>query len=429
MFRNLFIVLLVFLGIILTASSAAAYPKGMGSSNPGDKLATYGASDCELCHANSAVRNAYGPHGGYTATSNYCKTCHVIHTRPGERESVSPKLLPGESVTDTCQFCHDITGSDIAPYSTARMTDPSDIQSAHRVKGITTDNNVINNWIGYNEIPGGDPTTGGSIILDANQGDLSGTQLTCNSCHTPHGLSTIAPYLGESEVKASTSMDNVQPGFEVFYLTTRLLKSILQVDGDVYSDYGSAWCAGCHQGRLSMTGTGNFNHPVNQGASAYNWGIIAEDRGILENGGTADDVNLGTPLTATGKKPISVLVYDFSGAATSAWVKMMGDNGIETFDVMPKISADPRSNMWYTMDSRDPITGNTRPDGYRPIINYPGGPACQQCHASNRDVEAAFTSGSNPEVSSFPHISVNKYLLIEDNDDLCTNCHGLDNLP
>ncbi|HWI54619.1 MAG TPA: hypothetical protein VNT57_02925 [Desulfobacteria bacterium] len=430
MIRKLFVIVLVFFGIILTANASMASPKGMGASNPGDKLSTYGATDCELCHANSAVRNAYGPHGGYTTTTNYCQTCHVVHNRPGGRQAVNSKLLVGATVTDTCQFCHDITGSDIAPYSTTKMSGPSEIQSAHRIQGITTGNSVITDWAGYDQIPGGDPSTGGSALLDASQGDLSGLKLTCDSCHTPHGLRTLLPYLGESVVKSSTSSNDVQPGFQVFYLTSRLLKVSLQVDGAVYSDYGSGWCAGCHQGRLSMTGNGSFNHPVDQDANAYDWGTIAQERGILENGGTADDVNLGTSLTATGKKPISVLVYDFSGEETSdVWVKMFGDNGIESFNVTPKVAADPRSNMWYTMDNLDPISGDTRLDGYRSIDNYPNGPACQQCHASGRDVENAFVAGSNPEVSSFPHISKNQYLLVENSDDLCTNCHGLDNLP
>ena len=428
--RKEIILLFAILGILLTTSLANANPKGIGTSNPGDKTAVYGMTDCDLCHTGSAVRNAYGPHGKYTATTNKCAACHVIHIRPGGKIAVNAKLLTDNTVTDVCQFCHDLTASDVAPYSTTRMTSSSDVQSAHRVKGVSAYNGVITDWAGYSEVPGGDQSTGGSATLQAQQGDFSGILLTCNSCHTPHGLNMVKAYLGESTVKASTSPNNVQPGFEVFYLSSRLLKTRLQVDGAVYSDYGSGWCAGCHQGRLRTMGNGRFNHPVNQNATAYDWGAIADARGILENDGTANDVNSGTLLTPAGNKPVSVLVYDFTGSQTSTvWVKMFGNNGIEDLSVLPLVNADPRSNMWYAMTSQDPISGNSRSDGYRYITEYPEGPACQQCHASARNVEQAFSAGANPEVSSFPHISKSKFLLVENNDDLCTNCHGLDNLP
>lgn len=413
-------------------TSSFANPKGMGSSNPGDKTATYGAGDCQLCHVDSAVKNAYGPHGKYTTGTTHCASCHVIHNKVNGsvRTALNAKLLVGESVTSTCQFCHDLTASDIAPYSTTKMSHSSDLKAAHRIKGITSYNGVIDNWTGYDIVPGGDEASGGNATLDALQGELSGAILTCNSCHTPHGLSMIKPYLGESEIKSSTSLNNVQSGFKVYYLTTRLLKTKLQVGSVVYSEYGSAWCAGCHQGRLHNTGLGYFNHPVDKEAPAYDWGHLAAQRGVLENGATAENINSGTEVTPTGKKPISVVVYDFSGTETTPiWIKMQGNNGVESLNVMPRLKADPRTNMWYTMTAHDSISSDERPDGYRFIDEYPDGPACQQCHASARDVEQAFEVGTNPETTSFPHISKNRYLLIENDDDLCTNCHGLDNLP
>lgn len=62
-------------------------------------------------------------------------------------------------------------------------------------------------------------------------------------------------------------------------------------------------------------------------------------------------------------------------------------------------------------------------------------PYCQQCHEDARNVEATFSASfkdygypppdapTNPEYVTFPHQSTNRALLVEDLDDLCTNCH------
>jgi hypothetical protein len=68
-------------------------------------------------------------------------------------------------------------------------------------------------------------------------------------------------------------------------------------------------------------------------------------------------------------------------------------------------------------------------------------PYCQQCHEDYRDVETDFSASlkdygypapdapTNPEYTAFPHQSIEPEFLVEDGDDLCTNCHDAAVLP
>lgn len=361
------------------------------------------ATGCEVCHANAGHGGSTGPHGGYTSTTTKCATCHTVHSKVGGTGAVatSSKLLPGSTVTDVCNFCHDLTSSNRAPYYTGYMTSQSEVKSAHKVEGLkytfNGTGNVNNNIYAApiagpgTVIPGGSNVDGGTVTITDDlfkQGDLSESStfnFTCDSCHTPHAINgaTVNTFYGESRRLNGKA-------------TNRLLKKTLLVDqADPITEYGSAWCAGCHQGRLQMAGS-NYNHPVNKDGKAY----------------------------------MSKAIWDANSATVGG-------------------AAYYQTNAWYTMTSTDPITGNTRPDGYLPISNFQtsdpdtNGPSCQQCHASPRNVEKAYAYGfsnptttiksdplGNPWAQSFPHVSSTAYLLVEDDTDtLCTNCHGLDNLP
>jgi hypothetical protein len=85
-------------------------------------------------------------------------------------------------------------------------------------------------------------------------------------------------------------------------------------------------------------------------------------------------------------------------------------------------------------------------------------PICQQCHEDSREVgdlaadgsgtAAPFTGaygdglewddvsktwvdavGANPLFQNFPHETLNSRMLVEENDDLCLNCHPMAQLP
>lgn len=401
------LVLVIVFGFIFYEGVAFAAHEASGDSvGWGDR---YQADDCNECH-NGAAQGTTGPHGGYTAGSNSCQICHKSHG------SDSESLLPGETVTQVCQFCHDITGTKKAPY----FNDGSEVVvSGHLVQGLFGVEG------GPVKIPGGNLDLEGEnpTLYTEDQGKLSGNSFTCDSCHTPHGdkSKTVNIYLGESEVK--DTVYGLDDGQRKIYITNRLLKRT--VNG-IYTGetYGTNWCAGCHQGyREGMAlkadaymdsfvydfvygrvyNEPNILHPVFEGPGYDLLGSGMNNRADWINGSSESEV--------FGRKYVLI-----DSNATPA-----GDADLDF---------DPRSNKWYAMLDVDPMTGEHRPDGSVPFAAYEG-PSCQQCHASPRDVDEAFwvdfdTKGTGyPSRGTFPHLSTNSALLVEeDGDDLCTNCHS-----
>ncbi|HWJ03839.1 MAG TPA: hypothetical protein VNU93_09175 [Verrucomicrobiae bacterium] len=487
--KFLLIAALAAMAIVVTAGAAFAFNGHPCNSTvdagawDGQSATTYEtyepADECEACHGGGGHGGYAGPHGGYTTATKKCTTCHVLHSNVADNGRVATvataKLLPGRTVTDVCNFCHDLTGSVRAPYSAAKLTDHSEVQSAHRVEGATpgaglsltvsgsvyADDAYMMDY-GNGTIPGGDVADGGTLPYNDffNQGEWSGkgadsvATFTCDSCHTPHAIdgAAVTPYFGESERKGRSAT--------YIIAGSRLLKKNLYVgQADAVDNYSSEWCAGCHQGRLSMAGS-NYNHPVDTAATGYNLGMVAfktvgETAAInvysanVPGATEAEEIaaiNAGQAVTpgATIYETAEDVVgfptptyYLGIGTTSSAQVIKNERGGVDADNpIVAYLNRKPLNNSWYTMTSTDPITGSTRPDGYIPITEFTNGPACQQCHASARNVEAAFAGNfagagaPSMGAATFPHISKNQYLLVEANtDDLCTNCHGLDNLP
>ncbi|MFZ3170482.1 MAG: hypothetical protein WA118_00615 [Carboxydocellales bacterium] len=418
------LLILVFASImtLLMASAAFAAHSGAGAFGDSDRkgAATAGltsftdaySTGCVACHENSD-KHAAGPHGGYTASTNKCQTCHDVHAVKG-----NAMLLGGTTLTQACNFCHDLTGTEAGPFN---KTNGMAVAAAHRVGDIdfgaykpgagTANAGKLDEYswedkAAITQIPGGDAQTLGNSTLNAYvQGQLSGTQyFTCDSCHTPHGVNTVNRYLGESGVKQTTY--KLPAGQMKIYQTNRLLKNKPNDNWQTVAQYGSEWCLTCHAGRDDTYGgiDSKHNHPVDETAPAYRFLQYAFDDGKFLNG--------KNPATVANQ---AYVLIDTNGTSTDA-----------------DLSIDPRSNKQYAMTATDWATGVSRNvyDGYDPIDNYIDiGPSCQQCHGSTRDVEAAFGADTNPVRMSFPHIGANKALLVETNDDFCTNCHAPDILP
>ncbi|ADG81015.1 cytochrome c3 family protein [Thermincola potens] len=392
--------------LVFTGGVAFAAHEDLGDRTGWDER--YAADQCNGCHAGAATGTT-GPHGGYTASTNKCQICHKVH------DADNPILLPGQTVTDACQFCHDITGSSNAPYFASDLPDPRygySVKSSHRVFG-TVNGFTYNSTFGSTLIPGGATDGSSAPLYTGDQGRLSGDAFTCNSCHTPHGVTanTVGPYLGESEVKVTE--EGLSSGQRKIFLTTRLLKRV--VNGiDTGGSYGAKWCAGCHRGYENYMTVDDvvynrvyseiFNHPVNAAGPGYDLlgAGMNNSAGWINGSSEAKVMNQGYVLIDSNPSPA-------------------GD---------ADLSFDPRSNKWYAMLGTDPMTGASRPDGSVAYAVY-SGPSCQQCHASPRNVDAAFwvdfnTKGAGyPSRGTFPHLSTNPALLVEENgDDLCTNCHS-----
>lgn len=425
--KTVLIAAITVLMVMLMAGTAFA-SHSVTTGEAGDRIGNYDviknlANGCNECHGGAPTRTV-GPHGGYATGTRKCLACHEVHS------AKSTLLLPGATVTEACNFCHDLTGTDVAPYYASDLTNPSyynkqynntgTVKSSHRVFSTLTVPSFVYNftYYGFISIPGGDSATGGSADLDTStQGQLSGNsgvngEFTCDSCHTPHALvsSTVYGYLGENE----TSFKN-GTGKTTFYATNRILKNTVNGNFVGYT-YGSAWCAGCHAGRTDDHGMSNvsgavYNHPVNEGAPAYDFVN-----------------NLPAGVTLVSSTP-------YTETVTGVAYYVVAGSGARNFD------KDFRSNKWWTMEPNDPLrTGNPLRDDGAVAYAAGTGPACQQCHGNPRNIDAGpymsdKTAGAPVEGSgapsryTFPHMSTNAALLVSDGDDFCTNCHGTSNLP
>lgn len=413
--KNIFIVVLLML-ILLGVNTDAFGWSGNASNDPvhrGDRTYDGNPANCQYCHPTSY--HTSGPHGNYTTSTDFCKVCHQVH----DTENRSLLRMGAETATDVCLYCHDLTQSINAPYSFYDSESVTgSVYAAHRVPGITLPNNYVN-ALGEQVdggrdyllsgfiVPGGSETDGGLGYFDGSrQGKLSGNALSCFSCHSVHAITgtMVNPYMGESQVKVAMEETGHE---ERLYLTSRLLRNLPNVTGNYVYEYGARWCLACHTGRSGTLMEG-FNHPVNNEGFGYNFLNILPDSEYVFPGGK------NAALSDILEKKY-VLVDDglVNGTMEGAHIRK-----------------EPRTNAGYAMLLQDAISGDNRPDGN--IAYGIGGPSCQQCHASSRDVESSFSisAGSeNPSRMSFPHVSRNQFLLVELSDDLCTNCHGLSNLP
>jgi predicted CXXCH cytochrome family protein len=256
--RKVRLAILVFalLAFLAFPSVALAWVESGGGSSVDDSL---GAKGCIFCHAMDGYPypRSNGVHGGYTATSNQCASCHAVHN------AVGVKLLPKATATDTCLECHDGTGGR-GVYGAIKAR--TGVEPAGGHSALTARTNVV---------PGGNPITGGSRTETEYRGEEG--FLGCVDCHSPHGSQIVDAYSTERQ-----RYDYYPFGYPT---TTNILKQKPNGSDRTTTVYGSDWCAGCHQGRHSA-GT-VINHPVDSlsvraDAYSYNSVPLAPWAGIVD---------------------------------------------------------------------------------------------------------------------------------------------------
>jgi hypothetical protein len=329
----------------------------------------WNATTCGSCHSPwpqaGLGGDPYGVHAGYTATTTKCQSCHSVH---GANPAGSV-LLPGATITADCNLCHDGTGGQ-GVYGVIQARLGVAPTSAHSPETTAV-------------VPGGNSTTGGNSTM--HFAGVGGT-LTCTDCHSPHGANTVAPFQGD-RVRSTWGIQN--------YVSTKLLKQHPGNATAAVTEYGSDWCLACHQGRNSIGPV--HNHPV-ESTTTVAVPYVYRNTPILANWGVTNQTVLG----------------------------QMGFN-----------------NRGYLM----PYPRTTGAGGQAGHL-----PMCQQCHADprfpgtlNNDgtaQAAAYTVTTpsfgtpdggtvtdNPRFQIFPHESTSTAMLIQQNDDLCLNCHPAGQLP
>lgn len=345
------VIVLCFVAGITALASAAAH-----AADPPWVPLDRDRTDCLPCHyepffgPDEAWNNSpkYGPHGYYFSTTNRCVYCHTMHE--AEELVIFQETSPTavrDTISELCFACHDSTG---------RMGVYSQVAA-----------------LGY--AVAGEHSVDVTVAVPGST--LGNLHLTCVSCHTPHNNTQMA------EEWVSFNPRTVNTGYQGYTddQTTRMLRD--DVGGNpkgTYTQYGSRWCAGCHDRRHNDIPTIR-NHPVDTT--------------------TAYQAYVSDPLSAP-----ELGIFIFDPVAANAYE---ADGRISPRPAAPRCQQCHESTMDVEGDYDWDFGGR---DSLRTID--PDGPG---------------PSSPATVADSYPHQTTGANLLVETGDDLCLNCHSTDTLP
>lgn len=354
--------------VVLVAIVVALAPTYAFGWAEGDVTFDGDVMDCPACHQSELFfPDRSGPHGGYTATTNKCAACHTVHVT----DVNSLALLPGPTVKDSCESCHDGTGG--AGVYGAIAARGGTVGGGHRIDTTAT-------------VPGGDESTGGGLERSF-RGEAG--LMTCSDCHSPHASKVVDPFSGE-RIRFHAS----DRGWITQWSTSKLLKRLPTGASAETTAYGSDWCAGCHAGRMS--GGAVHNHPVDS-AQTTDTPFVYDRVAIVKT-----DASLETTFGTLG----------LLGFPPGTW----HNRGY----VMPF----PRT---VEQEGHAPICQQCHEDSR--VVGAVGAVAPAEVFRYGDGHTTGDAGTDNPLFQNFPHETQNRRMLVETDDDLCLNCHPVGALP
>jgi predicted CXXCH cytochrome family protein len=337
---------------------------------------------CVSCHDEEGGMGgrppAYGAHGGYLTTTTKCIQCHAVHRAPAD----SILLLPGATITATCNACHDGTGGE-GVYGAIIARTGREPAANHSTEATSM-------------IPGGDSASGGSISRVF--GGENGT-LTCTDCHAAHGANVVTAFRGD-RLRTDWSW---WPSMRNNPLSSKLLKQRPGNSATATVEYGSDWCLGCHEGRASGLSSVH-NHPVESSATAAP---------------STPFVYRNLPIV-TGTSPSTQTALGSLGGSNAGFLmpfpRTTGASGQEGHGpICQQCHDDARSVGSLSSSGAASVA---------PIVLTP--PYWEEADG--------YSATDNPRFTTFPHETLGYRMLVESTqtayfDDLCLNCHPSVQLP
>ncbi len=218
-----------------------------------------------------------GPHGDYTATTDACAGCHRAHTATGA------KLLVAADTYTLCMTCHGSTGTG-ADTNVADGYFLSTRSSSTTGTANTTDNAALLGG-GFTNYKGAattskhdaDGTAAAAWGNGVNRGvtaALTGGNLTCASCHDPHGSANYRI------IKATVNATVVS--------VAQVDEAAKDYDTEKWGTGQSSICAACHgayhkiaANQGSTVDAGTYTHRIDmQWDAAYAGAANPESTGM-----------------------------------------------------------------------------------------------------------------------------------------------------
>jgi len=208
-------------------------------------------TDCYICHGTQAADEPSGPHGGYLTSTNKCAVCHAVHTAPADGVLLLPAAPPPQRSKTRARRAM------TAPRVTVSMARSKPAGSRLQARIASS-------------IPPS-PRPRASLAV------------TGADCHSPHGGNVVEAFTGD---RARSSIDTA-------VTSTRLLKRRPTSASAEVDVYGSDWCGGCHQGRLSGSHE-VANHPVDSSVTQTQTVPFYYDNIVRITGPLVSTVETGT---------------------------------------------------------------------------------------------------------------------------------------
>lgn len=207
-----------------------------------------------------------GPHGGYTPTTDACAGCHRVHTATGGKLLLSP-------VPNLCYTCHGTTatGADtnvvdgIYLERDAFAESPAEGVAGQGLKGggfvnaiIDTDRDgtAVSTAVTSNHLADGSMGTAwGNGAIGSGPG--LAIELSCISCHDPHGGDTYRILRTIPNESGAGSPVTVTDEVDKIYTVTDPQNDYMVEDYGSLATSLASWCSQCHTRYLAGSGSGH----------------------------------------------------------------------------------------------------------------------------------------------------------------------------